>query len=119
MPDSEGQGELGVRVVGPEERDTRTAQTPGGLKRWEAVSSRLTGSQRMWMGYAVLEPGGMTGVHHHGESETAIYVLSGVTRWWWATGSTTSGRPGPGTSSSSRRTSCTGSRTRATPSPWR
>jgi uncharacterized RmlC-like cupin family protein len=82
MPDSEGQGELGVRVVGPEERDTRTAQTPGGLKRWEAVSSRLTGSQRMWMGYAVLEPGGMTGVHHHGESETALYVLSGVTRWW-------------------------------------
>jgi uncharacterized RmlC-like cupin family protein len=82
MQNSEGQGELDVRVVGPEERDTRTAQTPGGLKRWEAVSSRLTGSQRMWMGYAVLEPSGKTGVHHHGESETAIYVLSGVTRWW-------------------------------------
>ena len=34
------------------------------------------------MGYAVLEPGGGTGVHHHGESETAIHVISGVTRWW-------------------------------------
>lgn len=71
-----------VRVVGPDERDSGTAQTPGGLHRWEAVSANLTGSQRMWMGYAVLDPGGMTGVHHHGESETAIYVLSGVTRWW-------------------------------------
>ncbi len=72
---------LDVRVVGPDERDTRTAQTPG-LQWYAAVSSAMTGSKRMWMSYAVLEPGGKTGVHHHGESETAIYVLSGVTRWW-------------------------------------
>ena len=71
-----------VRVVGPDERDSGTAQTPGGLHRWEAVSAKLTQAQRMWMGYAVLDPGGKTGVHHHGESETAIYILSGVTRWW-------------------------------------
>jgi uncharacterized RmlC-like cupin family protein len=70
-----------VRVIGPDERDTRTGQTPG-LQRFEAISARMTGSQRMWMGYAVLEPGGKTGVHHHGESETAIYVIGGVTRWW-------------------------------------
>ena len=68
-------------MIGPDERDTRTGQTPG-LQRFEAISARMTGSQRMWMGYAVLEPGGKTGVHHHGESETAIYVISGVTRWW-------------------------------------
>ena len=72
---------LGVRVIGPDERDTRTGQTPG-LQRFEAISARLTGSQRLWMGYAVLEPGGKTGVHHHGESETAIYVIRGATRWW-------------------------------------
>ena len=76
------QSRLDVRVIGPDERDDRTAQTPGGLHRFEAVSQRLTGSRGMWMGYAVLDPGGRTGVHHHGESETAIYVLSGVTRWW-------------------------------------
>jgi uncharacterized RmlC-like cupin family protein len=70
-----------VRVIGPDERDTRTGQTPG-LQRFEAVSAKMTGSRQMWMGYAVLEPGGKTGVHHHGESETAIYVMSGVTRWW-------------------------------------
>jgi uncharacterized RmlC-like cupin family protein len=73
--------ELEVRVVGPDERDSGTAQTPG-LQRWSGVSSSLVGSSRLWMGYAVLEPGGRTGVHHHGASETAIYVVSGVTRWW-------------------------------------
>lgn len=74
-------GSLEVRVVGPDERDSGTAQTPG-LQRWSGVSSSLTGSSKMWMGYAVLEPGGKTGVHHHGESETAIYIVSGTTRWW-------------------------------------
>lgn len=73
---------VGVRVVRPAERSGNTAQTPGGLHRWEAVSSTMSGAQRMWMGYAVLDPGGATGVHHHGESETAIYILSGRTRWW-------------------------------------
>lgn len=72
---------LDVRIIGPDERDPGTAQTPG-LQRFAAISNPQTGSRRMWMGYAVLEPGGKTGVHHHGESETAIYVLSGVTRWW-------------------------------------
>lgn len=70
-----------VRVIAPSERDPGTAQTPG-LQRFAAVSGAQTGSERMWMGYAVLEPGGKTGVHHHGESETAIYIVSGVTRWW-------------------------------------
>ncbi|SDP41642.1 Cupin domain-containing protein [Klenkia soli] len=72
---------LDVRVIGPEERDTRTAQTPG-LRRFAAICADKTGSSELWMGYAVLEPGGKTGVHHHGESETAIFVISGVTRWW-------------------------------------
>jgi uncharacterized RmlC-like cupin family protein len=71
-----------VRVVSPDQRDTNTGQTPGGLHRFEAVSNRLTGSQKLWMGYAVLDPGGRTGVHHHGESETSIYIVSGRTRWW-------------------------------------
>ena len=72
---------LEVRVVPPEERDPGTAQTAGGLHRWEALSARKVGAG-LWMGYAVLDPGGQTGVHHHGEAETSIYVLSGTTRWW-------------------------------------
>ena len=73
--------ELDVQVVGPEQRSTGTGQTPG-LARFEAISGAMTGSADMWMGYAVLEPGGKTGVHHHGRSETAIFIISGVTRWW-------------------------------------
>lgn len=77
----DGDAGVDVRVVPPHERDSGTAQTAGGLHRWEAISARKTGAG-LWMGYAVLDPGGKTGVHHHGEAETAIYVLSGVTRWW-------------------------------------
>ena len=73
--------ELDVQVIGPEQRSTGTGQTPG-LARFEAISGAMTGSADMWMGYAVLEPGGRTGVHHHGRSETAIFIISGVTRWW-------------------------------------
>jgi uncharacterized RmlC-like cupin family protein len=58
-----------------------TAQTPG-LQRLEAVSAKLTGSQSLWMGLSVLPAGARTGVHHHGESETAIYVRRGTGRWW-------------------------------------
>ncbi len=52
--------DVDVRVVGPDQRSGHTGQTPGGLHRFEAVSNELTGSQRTWMGYAVLDPGGPT-----------------------------------------------------------
>ena len=58
-----------VRVIGPEQRDIRTPDPR--LQCFGAVSSRLTGRHRMCTGYALLIPGG-NGVHHHGESETAI-----------------------------------------------
>ena len=29
----------------------------------------------------MLEPGGRTSLHRYGESETAIYLIRGVTRW--------------------------------------
>ena len=34
------------------------------------------------MGLSVLPAGSRTGAHHHGRSETALYILSGVGRWW-------------------------------------
>lgn len=73
--------ERAVRVVRSGELDANTGQTPG-LQRLEAVSARRTGAAALWMGYAVLPPGGRTGVHHHGDSETAVYVLRGAGRWW-------------------------------------
>ncbi|MGX8260011.1 cupin domain-containing protein [Streptomyces cellulosae] len=70
-----------VQVVRHEELDDDTPQTPG-LQRFEAVSAKRLGSRELWMGLSVLPAGAKTGVHHHGESETALYVLSGVGRWW-------------------------------------
>jgi uncharacterized RmlC-like cupin family protein len=70
-----------VRAVRAQDLQTNTPQTPG-LQRFEAVSSRMTGSQHLWMGFSVLPPGYRTGVHHHGDSETAVYVLRGGGRWW-------------------------------------
>ena len=53
-----------------------TAQTPG-MRRYEAISGRMTGSRKIWMGTTYVAPGMVSGDHHHGEAETGIYVASG------------------------------------------
>lgn len=53
-----------------------TAQTAG-MRRREAISGRTVGSERIWMGQTHVAPSTRSGDHHHGESETAIYVVSG------------------------------------------
>ena len=70
-----------VRRIARNELSTETAQTPH-LKRFAAISHELVGSEAIWMGVSVLDPGMRTGVHHHGSSETALYVVKGVGRWW-------------------------------------
>ena len=59
--------------VGPEER--AEGQPTPGLVREQAVQ---TG--RMWAGIARTDPGMVSGWHHHGDYESAIYVLSGSLR---------------------------------------
>ena len=53
-----------------------TAQTPG-MRRYEGISGRRVGSRKIWMGESRIAPGMVSGDHHHGEAETAIYVKSG------------------------------------------
>lgn len=53
-----------------------TGQTAG-MTRREAVSARTVGSRRVWMGQTHVAPRTASGDHHHGDSETAIHVLSG------------------------------------------
>jgi uncharacterized RmlC-like cupin family protein len=53
-----------------------TAQS-GGMHRWEAVSGRTVGARHLWMGQTHVAPATRSSDHHHGESETAIYVVSG------------------------------------------
>jgi len=47
------------------------------MQRFEAISGAMTGSRTIWMGETHVDPATRSSAHHHGESETAIYVLAG------------------------------------------
>ncbi|QUR69959.1 cupin domain-containing protein [Mycobacterium spongiae] len=53
-----------------------TAQSEG-MRRFAALTGRSVGSQKLWMGETAVSPNTLSANHHHGESETAIYVRSG------------------------------------------
>jgi len=65
-----------VHHVQADELDGDTAQT-GGMRRFAAISGARVGSERMWMGQTHVAPATSSADHHHGESETAIYIVSG------------------------------------------
>lgn len=65
-----------LRHVPAAEIDAETAQTAG-MQRFAAISNAKTGSHRLWMGQTHVKAGMQSGNHHHGEAETAIYVVSG------------------------------------------
>jgi uncharacterized RmlC-like cupin family protein len=56
--------------------DADTAQSEG-MQRFAAISGRTVGSEKLWMGETHVHPQVVSANHHHGESETAIFVLSG------------------------------------------
>jgi len=53
-----------------------TAQSEG-LRRFAALSGKSVGAEKLWMGETHASPATVSSNHHHGESETAIYVRSG------------------------------------------
>jgi uncharacterized RmlC-like cupin family protein len=53
-----------------------TNQTTG-MTRLEAISGKTVGSAKVWMGQTHVAPRTNSGDHHHGDAETAIYVVSG------------------------------------------
>lgn len=79
----------GVRRIAPEQRTEGTA-TPG-MIREEAVAT-----DQMWAGLVRTGPGMVSGWHHHGEYETAIYVTSGVLRMEFGPRGTETLEGGPG-----------------------
>jgi uncharacterized RmlC-like cupin family protein len=54
----------------------QTTQTSG-MKRLEAISGKTVGAQHLWMGQTHVAASTASANHHHGGSETAIYVVSG------------------------------------------
>ena len=71
-------GSLRTRVhhVGADELSAATSQTEG-MARLAAITGSSVGSEKIWMGETHVSPSTVSGNHHHGESETAIFVRSG------------------------------------------
>jgi uncharacterized RmlC-like cupin family protein len=75
-------GRDGIKIIRPSQRDCNTAQTTG-MVREAGVSPETTGSSTIWSGYVITPPGSASGAHHHGDCETAIYVVRGQVRFLW------------------------------------
>lgn len=87
-----------LRHIAGDDLDRDTGQTPG-MDRRSAISAHRVGSQRLWMGETHVAAAQRSADHHHGEAETAIYVLSGHPEFVFldeTTGAETRLRPGPG-----------------------
>jgi uncharacterized RmlC-like cupin family protein len=68
--------------VTPAERSTSVGQN-NDMERSIAVSAETVGSVGLYSSVVTTGPGGKTRIHHHGECETSIFVLSGEARYTW------------------------------------
>jgi uncharacterized RmlC-like cupin family protein len=71
-----GQSHRSLHHITPADLTGDTAQTSG-MTREAAISGLSVGADRLWMGRTIVPPATVSAAHHHGESETGIYVVSG------------------------------------------
>ncbi|MFI6978772.1 cupin domain-containing protein [Embleya sp. NPDC050154] len=71
-----GSPRLRIHHIRADALDADTTQTDG-MRRFAAISGRSVGAEKLWMGQTHVAPATASGNHHHGESETAIHVISG------------------------------------------
>jgi len=72
------QGTKPYVVHGPQEASS-TAQTPG-MERRPGITSDTAGASKIWLGLVTAAPNEEGPPHHHGEAETAAYILEGRVR---------------------------------------
>jgi uncharacterized RmlC-like cupin family protein len=72
---------MAIRVR-PDERSTSTGQNAD-MERSIAISADAVGSVGLYSSVVTTAPGARTRIHHHGECETSIYLVSGVARYTW------------------------------------
>jgi uncharacterized RmlC-like cupin family protein len=72
----------GARIIRPLELVSHAIESAG-VARLPAITHELVGSDHLWMGMTILEPGGAIGPHHHGDRETGVYVVAGRVRLCW------------------------------------
>jgi uncharacterized RmlC-like cupin family protein len=71
-----------ISVVHPAQMSAETQQTSGSL-RMSAIAATHDIVSSLWAGTFVVEPSAKTGIHHHGQQDTVVYVLEGeaCVRW--------------------------------------
>ena len=77
------------------------------MLRESAIAQQTVGAQKIWLGYVELPPGCVSAVHHHGEAESGIYIISGQARFFSGDALEQPQKPMRATSCGCRRTSCT------------
>ncbi len=72
--------------ISPDDRVTSVGQHAG-MERSIAISRPTVGAERLYSSIVSTAPGDKTRIHHHGDCETSIYIVSGSARYTWgATG---------------------------------
>ena len=85
----------GVRVIGADQLDPNTAQTPG-MDRKAAINFARVGANKLWAGTVHIHPDAKTGAHHHGPLESVIFVIKGRARMRWGEALEFTAEAGPG-----------------------
>ncbi|TME21684.1 MAG: cupin domain-containing protein [Chloroflexi bacterium] len=69
-----------LRVIRSADRCAELAS--GAMQRESAIAQSTVGAQKIWLGYVELGPGLISAVHHHGEAESGIYIISGDAKFY-------------------------------------
>lgn len=88
-------GGLGIRVVHTPQDASATAQTRG-MVRVPAISAETVGATQIWMCYLTVVPHERGQPHHHGDTHTAAYTISGRARICFGKNFGDYIEPGPG-----------------------
>ena len=68
-----------VQVVHGTQDPSTTSQTRGMIRR-PGIDANTVGAGKIWLGHVTCLPNTLGPPHHHGEAETAAFVLSGQVR---------------------------------------
>ena len=72
---------MATRIT-PDDRVTTVGQHAG-MERSIAISRPTVGAERLYSSIVSTAPGDKTRIHHHGDCETSIYIVSGRARYTW------------------------------------
>ena len=68
-----------IKVIHGTQDPSTTAQTRG-MTRKPGIDSNTAGASKIFLGHVTCDPNTLGPPHHHGEAETAAYVLKGEIR---------------------------------------